>query len=220
MKLREEHGVALVEFAIILPLLVFVSIFSLELVRISSSKKLAVQISREAVNLAFRDCAGRMSCVPGITDESCAPPSGEQVVLMNACLKSSTDVLLKFVTDSGVNNAKIILTYYFIDTASPRTITLQAASQTSSTRASKLIEYTPAFDYASPRSIDLSTDTPSSVLTSSQLSSWDKHGTDLSTDSVRDTLFAAEVFIEHQSMFPGIVNYLAGGEAIYEATLL
>lgn len=220
MKLREEQGVALVEFAIILPLLVFVSIFSLELVRISSSKKLAVQISREAVNLAFRDCAGRMSCDPGITDATCAPPSGDQVVLMNACLKNSTDVLLRFVTESGINNAKIILTYYFIDTASTHTLTLQAASQTSSTRASKLINYSPAFDYASPRDIDLSTDTPSSVLTSSQLSSWDKHGTDLSTDSVKDTLFAAEVFIEHQSMFPGIVNYLAGGEAIYEATLL
>ncbi len=56
-KYSAENGVAIVEFALVLPLLMLLTLCVLELVHTTSAQKTVIQLSREAANFAFRYCA-------------------------------------------------------------------------------------------------------------------------------------------------------------------
>lgn len=98
---NNQRGVAIMEFAILLPLLAMISIASLELVRTSGALKVAVQMSREAANIAFRDCIGVGE-----------PTNAEDRQLLLTCLNERRAVTNTFNQSWGRPGIEVLLSYY------------------------------------------------------------------------------------------------------------
>ncbi len=96
-----ECGIAIVELALILPLLLIITLASLELIRESTSVKIAVQLSREAANLAYRECVNRIN-------------SPDEAV---ECLSLCQQEVMQRARDTIGSNVTVILSYYTTDTA-------------------------------------------------------------------------------------------------------
>ena len=98
-----ESGAAALEFALVLPVILLLTLCVNELIRTSSAKKVVTQLSREAANIAYRECTGL----------------ADRQVLLN-CLNQQRDNIQLFARANIHPDAEIILSYYEIGPAPQR----------------------------------------------------------------------------------------------------
>jgi Flp pilus assembly protein TadG len=103
-----ERGIALVEFALILPLLLALTLGVMELIHSTNVAKVASQLSREAANLALRQCTESASVV--------------------TCLQSQQTLIQNFARNNGFAGTEVIISYYKTSDAASPVLTQVASS--------------------------------------------------------------------------------------------
>lgn len=99
--MRNERGASLLETVVILPLLLILAVGATEVIRMASVYKVAVQLSREAASIAFRDCIA-------VGD----PANPQDLALLQACLTERAAILLQYSGMYGRAGTEVILGYY------------------------------------------------------------------------------------------------------------
>lgn len=108
---NSESGVAVLEFALVLPLILLLTLCVNEVIRTSSAKKVVTQLSREAVNLAYRECTGL----------------ADRQLVVN-CLNQQRDNIQLFARTNIHPEAEIILSYYETGPAPQKILSEKATS--------------------------------------------------------------------------------------------
>lgn len=68
--MKKQRGVAFIELLIIIPLILFLALVIVEYTRALRASKLAVTLSREAVNYLYRECAD-LAQIPAASSPTC-----------------------------------------------------------------------------------------------------------------------------------------------------